>query len=298
MNGRGDESQNNRNGRQVNPENLPSGDQEPAYEPVYEAAYEPVGGFWGLLNSLHRALYNIYFSRLNELLDELEEQYDVFDIDNLNDGNVNNVNINNINVRDNNANVDNNELDDDHNDVVVDIENDDSDEAFEDCEDVHQYIPEEDPQPGVSRRRPREMDEEDLEPNKRFRWSEEFSDDDSDFISACDTDSEGCPHAGNIADEDINQQVPEEEQLPVGSTKRSRKEDGDEEEPNSKKSRLANSESSSDELFEDALEELDNHETGGSRKRSREDFEEEEENSHVCKFRRCSDESTSTSDDN
>ncbi|CAI5662919.1 uncharacterized protein LOC109204283 [Oreochromis niloticus] len=254
MNGRGDESQNNRNGRQVNPENLPSGDQEPAYEPAYEAAYEPayeaayepVGGFWGLLNSLHRALYNIYFSRLNELLDELEERYDVFDIDNLNDGNVNNVNINNINVRDNNANVDNNELHDDHNAVVVDIENDDSDEAFEDCEDVHQYIPEEDPQPGLSRRRPREMDEEDVEPNKRFRWSEEFSDDDSDFISACDTDSE----------------------------------------------------SSSDELFEDALEEFDNHETGGSRKRSREDFEEEEENSRVCKLRRCSDESTSTSDDN
>ncbi|XP_025767019.1 uncharacterized protein LOC109204279 isoform X2 [Oreochromis niloticus] len=221
MNGRGDESQNNRNGRQVNPENLPSGDQEPAYEPVYEPVYEPIGGFWGLLNSLYHALYNIIFWRLMELLDELEEQYDVFHIDNVNDGNVNNVNI-------------------------ADIENDDSDEAFEDCEDVHQYIPEEDPQPGVSRRRPREMDEEDVEPNKRFRWSEEFSDDDSDFISACDTDSE----------------------------------------------------SSSDELFEDAHEELDNHETGGSRKRSREDFEEEEENSRVCKFRRCSDESTSTSDDN
>ncbi|KAL3981017.1 hypothetical protein ACER0C_017090 [Sarotherodon galilaeus] len=268
MNGRGDESQNNRNGRQVNPENLPSGDQEPAYQP----AYEPIGGFWGLLNSLYHALYNIIFWRLIELLDELEELYDVFDIDIVNVGNVNNVNI-------------------------ADIENDDSDEAFEDCEDIHQYIPEEDPQPGVSRRRPREMDEEDVGPNKRFRWSEEFSDDDSDFISACDTDSEGCPHAGNIADEDINQQVTEEEQLPVGSTKRSRKEDGDEEEPNSKKSRLANSESSSDELFEDAHEELDNHETGGSRKRSREDFEEEEENWRVCKFRRCSDESTSTSDD-
>ncbi|KAL3991309.1 spermatogenesis-associated protein 2 [Sarotherodon galilaeus] len=234
MNGRGDGSQNNRNGRQVNPENLPSGDQEPVYEP----AFEPIGGFWGLLNSLYHALYDIFFWRLIELLDELEERYDVFDIDNVNDGNVNNVNIHNINVRDNNANVDNNELHDDHDAVVVDIENDDSDEAFEDCEDVYQYIPEEDPQPGVSRRRPREMDEEDVEPNKRFRWSEEFSDDDSDFISACDTDSEGCPHAGNIADEDINQQVTEEEQLPVGSTKRSRKEDGDEEEPNSKKSRL------------------------------------------------------------
>ncbi|XP_024660001.1 uncharacterized protein LOC112435563 [Maylandia zebra] len=296
MNGSGDGSQNNRNGRQVNPEMFPRGDQEPAYEPV--------GGIWGLLERLYVTLYDIFFWRLTELLDELEDRYDVLYIDfhNVNDGNVNNVNNHNINVRDNDANVDNNELHDDHNAVVVvGIENDDSDEAFEDCEDVHPYIPEEDPQPGVSRKRSREMDVEDVEPNKRIRWSEEFSDDDSDFISACDTDSEGCPHLGNIADE-----VP----LFVGSTKRSRKEDGDEEEPNSKRSRLANSdsgtssivydhsESSSDELFEDAHEETDNHETGGSRKRSREDLEEEEECLHVCKFRRCSNESTSTRDDN
>ncbi|XP_026041424.1 uncharacterized protein LOC113032629 [Astatotilapia calliptera] len=296
MNGSGDGSQNNRNGRQVNPEMFPRGDQEPAYEPV--------GGIWGLLERLYVTLYDIFFWRLTELLDELEDRYDVLYIDfhNVNDGNVNNVNNHNINVRDNDANVDNNELHDDHNAVVVvGIENDDSDEAFEDCEDVHPYIPEEDPQPGVSRKRSREMDVEDVEPNKRIRWSEEFSDDDSDFISACDTDSEGCPHLGNIADE-----VP----LSVGSTKRSRKEDGDEEEPNSKRSRLANSdsgtssivydhsESSSDELFEDAHEETDNHETGGSRKRSREDLEEEEECLRVCKFRRCSNESTSTSDDN
>ncbi|XP_039885356.1 uncharacterized protein LOC120732076 [Simochromis diagramma] len=229
MDGSGDGSQNNRNGRQVNPEMFPRGDQEPAYEPV--------GGFWGLLERLYVSLYDILFWRLTELLDELEDRYDVFYIDfhNVNDGNVNNVNNHNINVRDNNANVDNNELHDDHNAVVVvGIENDDSDEAFEDCEDVHPYVPEEDPQPGVSRKRSREMDVEDVEANKRIRWSEEFSDDDSDFISACDTDSEGCPHLGNIADE-----VP----LSVGSTKRSRKEDGDEEEPNSKKSRLANSDS-------------------------------------------------------
>ncbi|XP_039868601.1 uncharacterized protein LOC120721982 [Simochromis diagramma] len=296
MDGSGDGSQNNRNGRQVNPEMFPRGDQEPAYEPV--------GGFWGLLERLYVSLYDILFWRLTELLDELEDRYDVLYIDfhNVNDGNVNNVNNHNINVRDNNANVDNNELHDDHNAVVVvGIENDDSDEAFEDCEDVHPYVPEEDPQPGVSRKRSREMDVEDVEANKRIRWSEEFSDDDSDFISACDTDSEGCPHLGNIADE-----VP----LSVGSTKRSRKEDGDEEEPNSKKSRLANSdsgtsstvydhsESSSDEVFEDAHEEPDNHETGGSRKRSRDDLEEEEEYLHVCKFRRCSNESTSTRDDN
>ncbi|XP_039868594.1 uncharacterized protein DDB_G0286591-like [Simochromis diagramma] len=296
MDGSGDGSQNNRNGRQVNPEMFPRGDQEPAYEPV--------GGFWGLLERLYVSLYDILFWRLTELLDELEDRYDVFYIDfhNVNDGNVNNVNNHNINVRDNNANVDNNELHDDHNAVVVvGIENDDSDEAFEDCEDVHPYVPEEDPQPGVSRKRSREMDVEDVEANKRIRWSEEFSDDDSDFISACDTDSEGCPHLGNIADE-----VP----LSVGSTKRSRKEDGDEEEPNSKKSRFANSnsgtsstvydhsESSSDELFEDAHEEPDNHETRGSSKRSREDLEEEEEYLRVCKFRRCSNESTSTSDDN
>ncbi|KAL3981294.1 caspase recruitment domain-containing protein 8 [Sarotherodon galilaeus] len=225
MSGRGDGSQNNRNGRQVNPEMFPSGDQEPAYEP----ANEPIGGLRGFLNNLYLGLYNIFW-RLDELIDELEERYD---------------DIHNINVRDNNANADNNEQHDDHNAavVVVGIENDDSDEAFEDCVDVHQYIPEEDPQPGVSRRRCREMDEEDVEPNKRIRWSEEFSDDDSDFFSACDTDSEGCPHVGNIADEDSPQQVTEEELLPGGSTKRSREEDVDEEERNSKKSRLANSDS-------------------------------------------------------
>ncbi|KAL3981061.1 nuclear receptor co-repressor 2 [Sarotherodon galilaeus] len=239
MNGRGDGSHNNRNDKHmysVNPENLPSRDQEPAYEPH--------GGLLGLLNNLYRPLYNIFW-RMNELLDELYASDDDLgiDFDNVNDGNVNNVNIH--------------ELHDDHN-AVVGIENEDSDEAFEDCEDIHQYIPEEDPQPGVSRRRPREMDEEDVEPSKRIRWSEEFSDDDSDFISACDTDSEGCPHVGNIADEDIK------EPLPGGSTKRSREEDVDEEERNSKKSRLA---TSSDECLADALEELDNHEAGGSRKR-------------------------------
>ncbi|CAI5684558.1 unnamed protein product [Oreochromis niloticus] len=278
MSGRGDGSHNNRNGQQVNSENLPSGDQEPAYEPH--------GGRLGLLNNFYLALYNTFW-RMNEILDVLYASDDDLgiDFDNVNDGNVNNVNIPNINVRDNNAN----ELHDDQNAVIVGIENEDSDEAFEDCEDVHQYIPEEDPQPGVSRRRSREMDEEDVEPSKRIRWSEEFSDDDSDFISACDTDSEGCPHVGNIADEDIK------EPLPGGSTKRSREEDVDEEEHNGKKSRLSNS---SDELFEDALEELDNHEAGGSRKRSRDDFEEEEEYVRVCKFRRSSNESTSTSDDN
>ncbi|XP_019219792.1 uncharacterized protein LOC109204063 [Oreochromis niloticus] len=215
MSGRGDESQNNRNGRQVNPEIFPSGDQESAYEP----ATEPIGGLRGFLNNLYLGLYNIFW-RMDELIDELEERYD---------------DIHNIIVRDNNANADNNEQHDDHNAaVVVGIENDDSDEAFEECVDVHQYIPEEDPQPGVSRRRCREMDEEDVEPNKRIRWSEEFSDDDSDFFSACDTDSEGCPHVGNIADEDSPQQVTEEELLPGGSTKRSREEDVDEEERNSK----------------------------------------------------------------
>ncbi|XP_042077780.1 uncharacterized protein LOC121814703 [Haplochromis burtoni] len=123
MNGSGDGSQNNRNGRQVNPEMFPRGDQEPAYEPV--------GGIWGLLERLYVTLYDIFFWRLTELLDELEDRYDVLYIDfhNVNDGNVNNVNNHNINVRDNNANVDNNELHDDHNAVVVvGIENDDSDE--------------------------------------------------------------------------------------------------------------------------------------------------------------------------
>ncbi|KAL3972380.1 THO complex subunit 1 [Sarotherodon galilaeus] len=105
MNGRGDGSENNCNGRQVNPEMFPSGAQEPAYEPI--------AGLWGLLNNLY--LFMISF------------------------------------FGDNNANVDNN----DHNAavVVVGIESDDSDEAFEDCVDVHQYIPEEDPQPAISRRR-------------------------------------------------------------------------------------------------------------------------------------------------
>ncbi|XP_019201269.1 uncharacterized protein LOC106098354 [Oreochromis niloticus] len=163
MSGRGDGSYNNRNGQQVNPENLPSGDQEPAYEPH--------GGRLGLLNSLFLALYNTFW-RMNEILDVLYASDDDLgiDFDNVNDGNVNNVNIPNINVRDNNAN----ELHDDQNAVIVGIENEDSDEAFEDCEDVHQYIPEEDPQPGVSRRRSREMDEEDVEPSKESDGARSF----------------------------------------------------------------------------------------------------------------------------
>ncbi|KAL3979393.1 thioredoxin-interacting protein [Sarotherodon galilaeus] len=86
MSGRGDGSHNNRNDQQVNPENLPSGDQEPAYEPR--------GGLLGLLNNLYRPLYNIFW-RMNELLDELYASDDDLgiDFDNVNDGNVNNVNI-------------------------------------------------------------------------------------------------------------------------------------------------------------------------------------------------------------
>ncbi|XP_024656868.2 uncharacterized protein LOC112432586 [Maylandia zebra] len=298
MSGRGDGSHNNRHGRQVNPQRFESGDQEPANEPVNGPvngpAFEPIHGLRGFQIDLYFLLNDMVWM-LNELIDVLVEQY----VNYRHNANDNNVNIQNMNVRDNNANADNNEQHEDHNAVVVGgIENEDSDEAFEDCEDVHQYIPEEDPQPGVSRRRSREMDEADVEPNKRIRWSEEFSDDDSDFFSACDTDSEGCP-----------QQVTEEEPQPGGSTKKSREEDVDEEEHNSKKSRLANSdsgtssavydhsESSSDGLFEDAHEELDNHEAGGSRKRSREDFEEEEEYLPVCKLWRCSNESSSSSDE-
>ncbi|XP_039862228.1 protein starmaker-like isoform X1 [Simochromis diagramma] len=289
MSASGDGPQNNQNGQQVNQQRFANGDQQPANEPVN-------GGF---VSNLYLALRDIRWF-LHELIASVLEQYDdLYGSDD--DDNDNNVNAQNINVRDNNANADNNEQHQDRNAVVGGIEN----EAFEDRVDVHQYIPEEDPQPGVSRRRSRELDEEDVEPNKRIRWS----DDDSDFFSASDTDSEGCPHAGNIADEDISQQVREEEPQPGGSTKRSREEDVDEEERNSKKSRLANSdsgtsstvydhsESSSDGLFEDAHEELDNHEAGGSRKRSREDFEEEEEYLPVCKLRRCSNESSSSSDE-
>ncbi|XP_039858099.1 protein starmaker-like isoform X2 [Simochromis diagramma] len=291
MSASGDGPQNNQNGQQVNPQRVANGDQQPANEPVN-------GGF---VSCLYLALRDIRWF-LHELIASALGQYDDF-YGSDDDDDDNNVNAQNINVRDNNANADNNEQHQDHNAVVVvGIENE---EAFEDRVDVHQYIPEEDPQPGVSRRRSRELDEEDVEPNKRIRWS----DDDSDFFSASDTDSEGCPHVGNIADEDINQQVTEEEPQPGGSTKRSREEDVDEEERNSKKSRLAHSdsgtsstvcdhsESSSDGLFEDAHEELDNHEAGGSRKRSREDFEEEEEYLPACKFRRCSNESSSSSDE-
>ncbi|XP_026048755.1 protein starmaker-like [Astatotilapia calliptera] len=291
MSASGDGPQNNQNGQQVNPQRFANGDQQPANEPVN-------GGF---VNNLYLALRDIRWF-LHELIASALGQYDDF-YGSDDDDDDNNVNAQNINVRDNNANADNNEQHQDRNAVVVGgIENE---EAFEDRVDVHQYIPEEDPQPGVSRRRSRELDEEDVEPNKRIRWS----DDDSDFFSASDTDSEGCPHVGNIADEDINQQVTEEAPQPGGSTKRSREEDVDEEGRNSKKSRLANSdsgtsstvcdhsESSSDGLFEDAHEELDNHEAGGSRKRSREDFEEEEEYLPACKFQRCSNESSSSSDE-
>nr|XP_024657765.1 uncharacterized protein LOC112434016 [Maylandia zebra] len=248
MSASGDGPQNNQNGQQVNPQRFANGDQQPANEPVN-------GSF---LNDLYLTLRDICWF-LHELIASVLEQYDDFYGS---DDDDNNVNAQNINVRDNNANADNNEQHQDRNAVVVGgIENE---EAFEDRVDVHQYIPEEDPQPGVSRRRSREMDEEHVEPNKRIRWS----DDDSDFFSASDTDSMGCPRVGNIADEDINHSTAYD-----------------------------HSESSSDELFEGAHEELDHHEAGGSRKRSREDFEEEEEYLPACKFQRCSNESSSSSDE-